>query len=280
MFVPTIEKWIPVALELPTAEHNLLVDAYNTWKDQGTEQSRNALLSRIAAVSDAGWTQSVISRALGLSRERIRQFVVEISENPMGLPNYRGSITSPPVADPRRSSPGHASVAPEVIDRYAKQLLALQPLATQARGHHGPGSPEREASDQYSLLLKAAAEEHVPITVLAELVGRSPAGLRTRIRTSSRIGRLGSPGTRHKNGVRDPKVVERYAKQLRPLLDDISGGGVNVDRKKSARATELLRKAIDPPNNVSIRALAAACGRSYHSIWVRYLADTPDSRAS
>ena len=265
--------------DLPTDVHNLLVDSYNNWKDRETDKSRDAFLSRLVAVHGAGWSQSSIGRALGLSRERVRQFVAESDNRGETLTTYKGKIDAPPPRAPRASSTGRPTAPPEVVDAYVARLLKVQPLATQARGHHGPNSPERKASDEYSRILKEAAADNVPITVLARRVNRSVAGLRTRIRTVDRIGSLGTSGARHKNGVRDPEVIEKWAKQLRPLLNDISAGGINVDRKKAEKARKLLRDAIDPPNNVSIQALADACNRSYHSIWVRYMSETSEKAA-
>ena len=273
-----VKNGAPVPIELPTDVHNLLVDSYNNWKDRGTDRSRDVFFSRLRAVHEAGWSQSSISRTLDLSRERVRQMLVLVDERDGEIPKYRTKIEAPPPREPSRKSPGYPPVPPELIDEYAKRLLAIQPLATMARGHHAPDSPERKASDEYSRILKEAADNNVPITVLADKVGRHVAGLRTRIRTADRIGTLGTSGKRHKNGVRDPKVVERWAKKLRPLLDDIAGGGLNVDRTKAIKAREVLRDALDPPNNVSLQALADACDRSYHSLWVRYTTEMSETR--
>jgi hypothetical protein len=188
-------------------------------------------------------------------------------DNPMV---YKRKIPAPPSREVIRVAPGRDRVPESLINSYATKLLDLQPLASEARGHHGPKSKERIASNKYSKLLKAAEKDGVPITVLAERIGRNPSGLRARIRTADRIGALGTSGTRHKVGVRDPKKVEKWAKRLKPLLDELEAGGPNVSKKKTLRANKLVQEAVSPPNNISLRALAKATDRSYHVIWVRW----------
>lgn len=277
--VPTRETHLErnnVPADLPDDVHNELVNAYNTWEDKDTARSRLTFLSRLAAICDAGWSQSAVSRSLEISREQVRNLRAEAFEERANgnLPTYRHKIDPPPPRKARRVAPGKEEVPEALINSYAKRLIELQPLAEQARGHHGPEAPERIASDQYSIILKEAFDDDVPITVLANKIHRHVAGLRTRIRTSEAIGSLGNSSDRRKDGVRDPKEVEKWAKKLRPILKKTEKGGPNVDREASEKVHTIVREAV-VDNNISLRALAKACKRSYHSLWVRFASDLP-----
>lgn len=123
----------------------------------------------ITALRNAGWTLQAISEATGITRERVRQIVVNTSPA-----IFHDNIPLPPLF-PEKQKPTYVEPSAETLRR----LRELQPLAAQVRGK----SPAyRAEGEEFSRLLNyASTVEGVTIYRLAKRLGVTPASIRFRL---------------------------------------------------------------------------------------------------
>lgn len=168
-------KWgqvITPQQELPAEVHR----AFETISaDHSTGRLRSAYIWQLR---ELGWTGSAVSRAIGVSRERVRQlsaerpddrwFDVVFSEYPLPVP---------PVY-PDRGPVGRAAAVQPSAQTLAR-LLELQPIAETIRGNSKKN--RAEAEEFMALLAHAVRVEQVQITTLAGLLGVTHAAIASRM---------------------------------------------------------------------------------------------------
>jgi len=125
----------------------------------------------IAALRAVGWTLESIARAAGLTRERIRQIVVNADASNVS-PDLEIPLPPERVA---KAGPVYIEPTPERLAR----MLELQPLAQSVRAN----SPKyREEAEEYTELVnKSYTEDHVTLYRLAKRLGVTHGALRFRL---------------------------------------------------------------------------------------------------
>lgn len=128
---------------------------------------RNGL---IHALTEKGWTQASIGKALDLSRESIRQVLRGTTATPIS-PTIR--IPEPP-RYPMPTRVQYTMPNPELLTR----LKELQPFAQQVRSS---SKKFRAEAEEYSYLLNQATEQGVTVYRLAKLLGVTPSAIQFRL---------------------------------------------------------------------------------------------------
>jgi hypothetical protein len=118
----------------------------------------------VAQLFDAGWTRTRIGEAMGVTDEAVRQRCVRAKAT--------GAVDSelPPVPPPPPSKPVRRR-KPMLRPEFAAWLTVNYRLAKRCRGKHGPGTPERIASEQVWEAIHTAVTAGVPLADLAAAAG-------------------------------------------------------------------------------------------------------------
>lgn len=126
--------------------------------------------SYAAALRAAGWTLSSIADASGISRERVRQVVVDAPQQAYGMP-----VPTPPLRP-----------VPAAPKEYAKpdpaKLARLQDLKPLARKVTGSSQNNRLAGEEYTkLIADVHLNDKVPLYRLAKYLDVTAGALRSRL---------------------------------------------------------------------------------------------------
>lgn len=129
-------------------------------------EKRNAYA---AALRAEGWTLSAIAEASGVSRERVRQVVVDT------VPKPAGPVPTPPLR-PRPAAPK------EYAKPDAAKLARLQDLQPLARKVTGSSQNNRLAGEEYTkLIADVHLNDKVPLYRLAKYLDVTAGALRSRL---------------------------------------------------------------------------------------------------
>ena len=128
----------------------------------------------IKNLRDAGWTLTSISESCGMTRERVRQIVLE-SDSLTEVQLDKTFIIPPPPLYPEKVKKEYVEPSPETLAR----LLELQPLAQQVRSN--AVRFRAEAEEYVRLLNHAHAVEGVPLYRLGKRLGLSHSAIRFRL---------------------------------------------------------------------------------------------------
>lgn len=113
----------------------------------------------------AGWPNSALARALGVSRELVRQRVARAE--PCGV-TYRFPTPPPPASAKPEPAPPRFK---RVDEQTAQRLRELHQLARKAIGPMRYGHPARLASEELSALLAELIEREYTVYHLAKVLG-------------------------------------------------------------------------------------------------------------
>lgn len=156
-------KYVRINLVLP----DYIQKKFDEFRLSMDKDSRNALIKKLYA---ARWTLESISEAADLTRERVRQVVL----NPALEVEFDFEMPEPPKKPERVRR-----VYPEPNSETLARLLVLQPLAQLVRSNK---KDYRVESEEYTRLLwKAYKEEGVSLYRLAQKLGVTHAALRFRL---------------------------------------------------------------------------------------------------
>lgn len=143
-----------------------------------------------------------------------------------------------------------------LTEEYASRIQPLIAQASRAYGSATPGSPPRDASDQYNVLLLEYQTRGGNITQLARSLGVADVTLRRRLRVARSGARLGSVGlsTRGRGDRTPTKVVEAADK---------------IRRAREIGDTDAYRAAVQDAynSNISLYAVAKELKLTYHSLY-------------
>ena len=128
---------------------------------------RNGL---IHALTNKGWTQASIGKALDLSRESIRQVLRGTTATPIA-PEI---VLPEPPRYPMPTQVQYTMPNPELLAR----LRELQPFAQQVRSS---SKKFRAEAEEYSYLLNQATEQGVTVYRLAKLLKVTPSAIQFRL---------------------------------------------------------------------------------------------------
>lgn len=145
-----------------------VLDAFSTLADD--LETRNLYAAHLRR---AGWTLASISKATGITRERVRQIADSFDEVLPPLPSAF-PVPNPP-AKPVRERKVYAEPDPAKLER----LLELQPLAQQNR--HNSTENRQAAEDYTALLWEVHNTDGVTLYRLAERLGVTHGALRFRL---------------------------------------------------------------------------------------------------
>lgn len=126
-----------------------------------------------ATLRRAGWTLASISKAMGITRERVRQVAESFGETLPPLPSHL-PIPTPP-AKPVRARKQYTEPDPAKLAR----LLELQPLAQQNR--HNSEEYRQAAEDYTALVWEVHNTDGVTLYRLAKRLGVTHGALRFRL---------------------------------------------------------------------------------------------------
>lgn len=126
----------------------------------------------IVSLRNAGWTLTSVADSCGITRERVRQIILEHSVET----ELDGSFLIPePPRYPEKVKREYVEPSPEVLAR----LLELQPMAQQVRSN---AMRFRAEAEEYVKLLHHAHEvEGVPLYRLGKRLGISHSAIRFRL---------------------------------------------------------------------------------------------------
>lgn len=143
-------------------------DAFSTLADD--LETRNMYA---ASLRRAGWTLASISKATGITRERVRQIAESLEDALYQLP---ASLPVPmPPAKPVRARKVYAEPDPAKLAR----LLELQPAAQQNR--HNSSENRQAAEDYTALVWEVHDADGVTLYRLAKALGVTHGALRFRL---------------------------------------------------------------------------------------------------
>jgi hypothetical protein len=128
----------------------------------------------VAALRQTGWTLQSISRAAGITRERVRQIAENAPENAAEALPVGFTVPSPP-RKPVRTPKVYVEPDPRKLAR----LLELQPLAQQNR--HNSDEYRQAAEDYTALVWEVHDQDGVTLYRLAKNLGVTHGALRFRL---------------------------------------------------------------------------------------------------
>lgn len=173
-------KWGQLAKNkqvLPPEVYEAFEKDFGLKTDKSTGRMRSAYIWKLM---DLGWTGSAISRAMGVSRERVRQLSqTRPEDNWLDYILTHFPLPPAPVYAEYHGRPKYVRDTPQPSDRVRKRLLELKPYAETIRGH---GPRHRAEAEEYVRLLDYAVKvEKVQIATLAKLLGVTHAAIANRM---------------------------------------------------------------------------------------------------
>jgi|APGre2960657373_1045057.scaffolds.fasta_scaffold00100_26 hypothetical protein len=173
-------KWGQLAKSgqvLPPEVYEAFEKDFGLKTDKSTGRMRSAYIWKL---KDLGWTASAISRAMGVTRERVRQLgQTRPEDNWLDYVLTHFPLPPAPVYAEFHGRKKYVRDTPQPSDRVRKRLLELQPYAEMIRGH---GPRYRAEAEEYVRLLDYAVKvEKVQIATLAKLLGVTHAAVANRM---------------------------------------------------------------------------------------------------
>jgi hypothetical protein len=157
--------------------HSLPQEVFDAF-DSIVQEPQEVRDAYMRLLRDKGWTYQSISSAVGLTRERVRQCVEEMSsadaERTLGKYSEELLPFPEPPNKPEKIKKEIVMPSPETLRR----LKELQPKAAQVRYNH---MQFREEGEEYaSLLWHAHTNEGVSVYRLGKLLDVLPCGIESR----------------------------------------------------------------------------------------------------
>lgn len=135
----------------------------------------------LRAALDAGWTQSAIGRAVGLTRQAMSYQAKRTDRSSVRVAARRINVPRPPRRQEHPSAPSPKKAVSQVTEEEAAELRALYEAARAVRGPTPDDSPGRRASERLAYRLDALHRRGVPMTHLSRVLGVAQNNVKQRL---------------------------------------------------------------------------------------------------